>query len=1199
MAEVLLFPFPTIEPALSKPPDWLEREKALDIRQSWIVEAPAGSGKTGLLIQRYLKLLTDENVTDPGQVLAITFTTKATAELRERVMAQLDSSARGLEVRDAFDRETRHLADAVLKRERQLGWDLLMHPRRLAIRTIDSVCSAIAHSLPVLSGSGGGQAPVADATELYREAARRTLMVLGGEDLTLSNALETLLLHRDGNLVDCEKLLAEMLAWRDQWGELMPLAKSELDDTYLESVVLPKLQKALEQAVCRGLTRLARALPGHIQLQLAVLAGDMATADGYKGPESPLAICRGLKTAPGEAAEDLAHWRALIHLLITPSSKDWRGGFNKNHVMFEITPAHRTELKRIVEELRGQPGLREALCNVMCLPPTTYPLEQWSVTKALFRILSQALIELQIVFAARNECDFAEMGLLAKGALRQNVALDDLKAALGMELRHLLVDEMQDTSTSQYELIELLTQSWDGRSQTLFLVGDPKQSIYLFRQARVERFVRTMRFGKLGDVPIGCLRLIANFRSQRGLVEAFNQDFCLLFPKYPDGDRPEEVPYVEAAAVREGTAAKGLVWHAHVLPYSSDPRTCAAEKRAQRKEDAREIRGIAEEWRSRSLPPGRSEPWKIAVLVRSRAHLLEVVAALKQKDANGAPVPYRAVEIEVLGERQEILDLFALTRALLHPADRVAWLALLRAPWCGLTLVDLHLLAGQDDVQWAKRSLVEVIVQRGHELSSDGCARLERLWTVMQAAAAQRGRLPVSQWVERTWLSLGADAFATNEEMGNVQRYLRLLDELEEPGGIVNVSMLKQRLTKLYAEASVHPGAVDLMTIHGAKGLEWDVVIVPSLERTGQSSRGRLLAWMEIDGGNELSDDQVAHGILAPIASRGGASKDLNQWMKSIEAERDTAERKRLFYVACTRAREELHLFGAPTRKKEGDISIPSSTLLSSAWPAVNHHFLAPPSSDVFMAEERDNGDDVGEPGTAFKRASQARPLQRLPLEYVPSARGSASVKLPYGDHNEQHLGARFERPDGSFASRAFGNAVHTFIDLLAARIAEGKSSSELLAEVPTWQGRITAVLRSSGLPAEHVDRFATRVLLALSNTLRDKTGQWVIRAHPGAASELALISLRDSGRSSIRLDRTFHGGAEPLETGTDFLWIVDYKTATHGREGVDEFLSREREKYAGQMESYARELQREGRATRVGLYYPLLPRMVWWEPTI
>ncbi len=183
------------------------------------------------------------------------------------------------------------------------------------------------------------------------------------------------------------------------------------------------------------------------------------------------------------------------------------------------------------------------------LPPAQYPQEQWKVAKALFRLLSRALVELQLVFAERGECDFAELALQARGALRQDGGVLDLQEALGMEFRHMLVDEMQDTSTIQYELIELLTQEWDQKDQTVFLVGDPKQSIYLFRQARVERFVRTMREQRLGDLPLKCLQLTANFRSQAKLVEAFNTDFPLLFPGTEHATAPDELPYIAADAV--------------------------------------------------------------------------------------------------------------------------------------------------------------------------------------------------------------------------------------------------------------------------------------------------------------------------------------------------------------------------------------------------------------------------------------------------------------------------------------------------------------------------------------------------------------------------------------------------------------------------------------------------------------------------
>lgn len=1181
-----------------RPPDWREREKALDIRQSWIVEAPAGSGKTGLLIQRYLKLLGDESVEQPEQVMAITFTVKATSEIRERVLAQLEKASQNDPLQDnEFEQQTRALAETVLRRDQMLGWGLLERPRRLKVRTIDSVCAEIAGSLPVLSGGGGGRSPVLDASGLHREAARRTLMQLGGKDPALNSALRLVLLHRDGNLLECERLLAGMLALRDQWGELVPLIGRDLDNAYLDEAVLPRLERALEEAICSGLTRLSRSLPTDILRELAHFAGELGHAAGYKGAASPIAICAGLHTVPEESAEHLAHWRALIHLL-TRGDGGWRSGFRSDWLKFEVDKKDAARLKELVAELHDRDDILTAIQAVNCLPPPKYPQEQWVVAKALFRVLSHALVELQIVFADRGECDFAELGLLAKAALSREDGVHDLEAALGMKLQHLLVDEMQDTSTSQYELLQLLTQSWDGHSQTVFLVGDPKQSIYLFRQARVERFVQTMRTEQLGDLPVAPLRLTANFRSRRGLVDAFNNDFSLIFPRNTNNFDFGEVEFVSADAIR-GASPNGtndVVWHTATL-LSADTIT----RRQQEKIEAQSIRSIIEKWQARSLPEGRTEPWKIAVLVRSRNHLADIIQALKKDTGSGA-ISYRAVDIEVLGERREVLDLFALTRALLHPADRVAWLAILHAPWCGLGLAELHLLAGADDDTWAQRCIGDVLAERGHLLSDENCERLTRIWPVLQAALAQRGKLTTAQWIERTWRSLGGHTYLPPAELENARRYLQLLDEIEEQIGLIDLSLLKTRLGKLYAEAAVSTGAVDLMTIHGAKGLEWDVVIVPALEKKARISGGRLLTWNEISSAGE----DAAHVVLAPIVGKGEESRELNHWLNSIEQEREAAERKRLFYVACTRAREELHLFATPEAKSDGSISQAYGSLLSAAWPAAKHHFAAISEAStnvqkmLTLSNEEPLPANVAETliGDIAAAGVKEHPmiLERLPLDFLPSMRFVEARRLSYGDVRVERKAAHFERPEGSFEARSFGNAVHKFLEGFAKQFANEASPGEILRKVGTWNRRISSVLRNDGLSTAQVERLAPRVQEALQNTLHDAEGLWMLKAQDNASSEFALTTWVDT-RKNLRMDRIFHAGATPLATGKEYLWIVDYKTTTYGSEEIEAFLMAERSKYNAQMETYAQMFDRSPDKIRLALYYPLLPKLIWWAP--
>ncbi len=1282
------------QPPLDQP----ARDQALEITASWIVEAPAGSGKTGLLMQRFLKLLASDTVQQPEEVLAITFTRKATAELRERVLAQLHKASprsipstnlssrpeRSAVERPAagttstpepstpqpspldpepwslnpglspFDQTSQTLAAAVLARDAQQNWGLLTRPQRLNIRTIDSIAAEIAATLPLLSGSGAPRTPSENADPLYHLAARRTLMQLGGPNPRLSAAIRDILLHRDGSLSDCETLLARMLQQREQWGELVPLGP-DLEDDALETIVRPRLERALEQIVCAGLTRAAHAMPPDMLIALSWLAARLAHEPGYKDFPNPLYICANKSDPPETQAEHFDHWTALIGLLVT-NSGDWRKGFNVDHVGLKLSPDDKALLKELIDQVRHDTGLCKTLCAVRELPPARYPDNQWAVAKSLFHLLLRALAELKVLFAERQECDFTELTIAAKHALRSESGPADFASAAGATLRHLLVDEMQDTSSSQYELIEMLSQSWDGHSQTLFLVGDPKQSIYLFRQARVERFMRAMRTQRLGDIPLGVLHLTANFRSQATLVEDFNHNFNAIFPATDAQPNPNaiDVPFVYADPTRDPSpTAAALVWNTTLLGdpeksstnLSSRPERSDVERPAvgttpnsgapfvtfspsrvgshnadlaiaasietstptliTREQntliEARTIRQRIELWQAKPLPPGRTAPWTIAILARARHHLAPTIAELNRHN-----IPYRANEIELLNNRPEVLDVLALTRALLHPADRAAWLAILRAPWCGLGLADLLALAGNGLPGTLAETIPATAADRCHLLTPDGQRQFNRIWPTLITALDERGRSSTATLVQRTWHSLGGDAALRPDQLTNVDAFLRALRQVESPGGRVDLAALNAAVARLYAAPRTGENLVDLSTIHRAKGLEWDVVFVPALERMGQSSHTQLLNWLELDSpSTNPADTAEASVILAPIYGKGGEPDALHTWLTRNRNAREAAERKRLFYVACTRAREELHLFAAVFPYKNGEPSVPRGSLLEAAWPAAAPHFAEiPSSSSVEIWRQSLENESSQQPTFAqptFALAAAAEPalpapptIQRLPLSFNPLTRLTQTQPLPYTPANAlQHLPA-FDRPEGSFAVRAFGNVVHRFLQLLADRLAALPDFAALAAELPSWLPRLTASLRAEGLPPSQLDRLAPRALSALQQSLADPRGLWTLTPHPGSRSEHALRT----PTGELRVDRTFLAGPTPLSTGTTHLWIVDYKTTEQGSRSDTLFDQQERAKYSAQLETYARALTALGphrQPIMLALYYPLIPRLISW----
>jgi ATP-dependent exoDNAse (exonuclease V) beta subunit len=321
---------------------------------------------------------------------------------------------------------------------------------------------------------------------------------------------------------------------------------------------------------------------------------------------------------------------------------------------------------------------------------------------------------------------------------------------------------------------------------------------------------------------------------------------------------------------------------------------------------------------------------EVALLVRSRAHLAEIAPALKD-----AGVRFQAIEIEALGHRPVVQDLLTLTRALVHPADRVAWLSVLRAPWCGLTLADLDALAGPDRgaALWTLMNDAAVLVR----LSGDGKQRLTRVRDALGAALAARRRGPLARWIEGAWLALGGPACARDStDLEDARVFFKLLEALEEGGDLPALEALAERVAKLYAlpDAGADAARVQLMTIHKAKGLQFDTVILPGLGYPPRRDDPKLLLWLERPRGHAQPDL-----LLAPIREAAAAEDRIYEYVKALEFAKEEHEAARLLYVATTRARSRLHLVGQVDWKEERAAKPKSRSLLEHLWPVVSNEF--------------------------------------------------------------------------------------------------------------------------------------------------------------------------------------------------------------------------------------------------------------------
>ncbi len=1082
--------------------DAAQRAQALDPTRSFIVQAPAGSGKTELLIQRYLALLA--RVERPESAVAITFTRKAAGEMRRRVLEALAGTDRP-EPKEPHEAATWRLACAVREHDAALGWNLARNSSRLGIRTIDSLCGSLVHRMPWLSRLGASPEIVENAAALYQEAARRTIDLV--EDGTRGPSLARVLLHLDNDYAALTDFLAAMLARRDQWlRHLAGVADA--------AAARPILERGMQNVIREALDAVLAAAPGFLAEKLPPLARHAAA---NLDSDHAIAACAGLRDLPG----DLPEWLGVAELLLTQGGT-WRKRPDVNVGFPRSSREQKQQFDVLVKALGDD--FRARLSALRSLPPPVFDEGQWEALEALIPVLKLAAAQLQVVFRDRGQTDFTEIALAALTALGADEEPTDLALALDNRIQHILVDEFQDTSVTQFKLIEKLMAGWEpGDGRTLFLVGDPMQSIFRFREAEVALFLQAVRDG-IGPVRLELLQLEMNFRSEQGIVDWVNGVFpCVIGTS--DDIATGAVGFVRSAAMKPDGIERAVCVHPFFNQDDEAEAACVVEiVRASRERGA-----------------------KTAVLVRARTHLPSILRALRR-----AGLKYRAVEIDELGEVAITQDLLALTRALLHPADRVAWLAILRAPWCGLTLADLHALAA-DAPKDAIRDLLHDAA-RIKRLSPDGQARIERFRTVLEEAVVRRGAR-LRPWIEGVWTALGGPVCATEPgESENALAFLDLLGALDE-GGDISIDALAEEAGRLFAASDPQADdSVQVMSIHKAKGLEFDVVVVPGLGRTVRADDPKLLAWLE----------RPEDLLLAPVKPAGAKKDQLSEYVKRIEKQKRENEEARLLYVAATRARTQLHVLGAAARTKGG---LTAKGLLRHLWPAVAEEFVR--AEQALPPQTEPEATVAGIPPAPLRRLPSGWPLPAPPPS-APSA--EAVAELPAEES------PAFEWVGDTL--RHIGTVVHE----LFAEIARDGPTAWDQARVESRGPAIEAALRTLGVPGPEIAEAAATVRRAITVTLADARGRWILdNSHSEAHSEYPLTGMVDGRLRAIRVDRTF------VDAG-GVRWIIDFKTSEHAGGDLEGFLDTQRERYRSQMAVYRALFARLGpRPIRMGLYFPLL----------
>lgn len=1092
---------------------------ALPDRSAW-VEAHAGSGKTKVLIDRVARLLLRREDgragAAPDTILCVTYTKAAANEMLSRLFRQLggwsvapDAKLRGelarLERRDPAD-----YSDDDLRAARALFARALETPGGLRIETIHAFCSRILRRFPLEADVSPGFGEIED-----REA-----------DQIWKDSLKDQILHADVHAPDALALL------------------SETGGGFGAAAVLSSLRHVRTKLAGRPVDLLdeevRRVLGAPEETVEEIL--DAALGQGF-AIEEIRSILRGLHEAPKRGASDdkmievldfvcsnarVDHrWQAWCTLFLTGAG-EWR----KSNC---YTAGAAKTVPGLADCFQMKDGEGSEVARFRAVQEKLVARRAYERTSALIRVGLPVLHAYDAGKARRAALDFDDLIQQTKGLLTRGGVAEWVLYKLDGGLTHILLDEAQDTSPDQWVLINALVEefrsgmgaerSTDPRTQ--FTVGDKKQSIYSFQGADPERFlVEKRKFAAAEEALHGQANMpdmTMSFRSTPDVLAyvdaVFNQDSFAgdPFTETP----PDEADELKHVASRATQAGRVDLWpiEPHTDEEEGDPWDApldhiseASPKNRLAKKVAAEIRAMIERkdpvWHEVTGPDGRRE-WRqrparaddFLILVRKRGPLFEaLIKALKAER-----LPVAGADRLVLLDHIGVQDCLNLMRFALFPGDDLTLAEILRGPFCGLVDddTDLFTLAhkrGRDESLWdrlrasmdprfsAARAFCADLIDHRHLPAFDFLMRALTLrragnlsgWDRLIQRLGEPARDPVSALIDR---ALGYD-------MGEAASLQGFLAEIEGDD-----SQLKRDL----AEAD---GEIRVMTVHGAKGLQAPVVILPDTTAPEKADTNGLFM---VEG-------------RTPVYSP--SKKEDPPLLERLRLERKTAqarESRRLLYVALTRAQDRLIIGGAFAGNRAG-----------AGYAADSWYGLCRAAMLSLVGEETDDGETLTYgtvlPPLTDAAAETSSPAPQAPAWATrppPEAAKGPDVRAPSRLLTDT---APVSKPFGKARSAALkrGKLIHTLLQYLPEQ-PEGAREAHARA----W------LSRHGDLTPGEQDEILSVTLATLAHP-----GFAEVFA-PGGRSEAAIVGEIATATGRIIIN----GRADRLVmTETDIL-LIDYKT--------------------------------------------------------